>query len=250
MRIAVAGGTGLTGRLVVDTLRADGDEPVVLARSAGVDLTTGAGLEPRLEGVRAVIDVSNIVTTRTKPSVAFFQAATAHLLAAEERAGVAHHVALSIVGVDRVDLGYYLGKRRQEELVLGGPVPGTVLRATQFHEFAAQTLARTGPLVLAPSLLAQPVALAEVARHLVDLAHGRPLGLAPELAGPEERLLMPDMVRRLKRVVGDRRPVVSVRLPGAVGRAMAGGGLLPTGPGPRGSVTFEQWLATRRPDPR
>ncbi|MGW0410178.1 SDR family oxidoreductase [Streptomyces collinus] len=250
MRIAVAGGTGLTGRLVVDALRADGDEPVVLARSAGVDLTTGAGLEARLEGVGAVIDVSNIVTTRTKLSLSFFQAATSHLLAAEERTGVAHHVALSIVGVDRVDFGYYLGKRRQEELVLGGPVPGTVLRATQFHEFAVQTLARTGPLVLAPSLLAQPVALSEVARHLVDLAHGRPLGLAPELAGPEERLMMPDMVRRLKRVVGDRRPVVPVRLPGAAGRAMAGGGLLPTRPGPRGTVTFEQWLATRRPDPR
>jgi len=247
MRIAVAGGTGWTGRLVVDALRAGGDEPVVLARSAGVDLTTGAGLAERLEGVQAVIDVSNIVTTRTKPAVGFFQAATANLLAAGRRAGVGHHVALSIVGVDRVGLGYYLGKRRQEELVLNGPVPGTVLRATQFHEFAAQMLARTGPLVLTPRLLAQPVALGEVALHLVDLAHGRPLGLAPELAGPEERLQMPDMVRRLKRVLGDRRPVLPVRMPGAAGRAMTGGSLLPAHPGPRGTVTFQQWLATRHP---
>lgn len=247
MRIAVAGGTGWTGRLVVEALRADGDEPVVLARSAGVDLTTGEGLGGRLDGVEAVIDVSNVTTTRARTSVAFFESATAHLLAAGQAAGVAHHVALSIVGADRVGLGYYLGKRRQEELVLGGPVPGTVLRATQFHEFAAQALARPGPFVLAPKMLSQPVALAEVARHLITLARGQALGLAPELAGPEERLRMQDMVRRLSRVRRARRPVVAVGIPGRVGRELTGGALLPTGAGPRGSVTFEAWLATQRP---
>src|ERR1700722_6016520 len=139
VRIAVAGGTGWTGRLVVGALRAGGDEPVVLARSAGADLTTGAGLAGKLDGLAAVIDVTNIATTRAKAAVRFFEAVTANLLAAEQEAGVPHHVALSIVGVDRVDLGYYAAKRRQETLVLREPgqpgAPGgTVLRATQFHE--------------------------------------------------------------------------------------------------------------------
>jgi uncharacterized protein YbjT (DUF2867 family) len=241
MRIAVAGGTGWTGRLVVDALRAGGDEPVVLARSAGVDLTTGGGLDAMLAGVEAVVDVTNVTTTRAAASVAFFESVTSTLLAAEQRAGVGHHVALSIVGTDRVDLGYYQGKRRQEELVLGAGT-GTVLRATQFHEFAAQMLAAKGPLVIAPKLLCQPVAVAEVAQHLVELAHGEPLGMAPELAGPEERLWMHDMVKRLARVRGVRRPVLPVAVPGKVGRQIKGGGLLPTGPGPRGTITFDAWL--------
>lgn len=242
MRIAVAGGTGWTGRLVVDALRSGGDEPVVLARSTGVDLTTGAGLDGKLDGVRAVIDVSNVATTGARRSTAFFETATGRLLEAGRRAGVAHHVALSIVGVDRVDFGYYAGKCRQEELVLNGPVPGTVVRATQFHEFAAQCLARGGPVAIAPKMLCQPVAVAEVARHLVDLVHQEPAGLAPELAGPEEHLRMEDMVRRLSRARGARRPVVALGIPGRAGRGLTGGGLLPSGPGPRGTVTFDAWL--------
>lgn len=242
MRIAVAGGTGWTGTHVVAALRERGDEPVVLARSTGVDLTTGRGLAAALDGVRAVIDVSNVTTTRAKPATAFFATATANLLTTGGRAGVGHHVTLSIVGVDRVDYGYYLGKRRQEELALGGPVPATVVRATQFHEFAAQMLARKGPLVIAPKMVSQPVALRDVAAHLVELVHGEPQGLAPELAGPPQHLPMPDMVRRLARVRGDRRPVVAVGLPGATGKAMTGGALLPTAPGPRGTETFEEWL--------
>jgi uncharacterized protein YbjT (DUF2867 family) len=242
MRIAVAGATGWTGRPVVEALRGDGHEPVVLARSAGVDLTTGAGLDEKLDGVRAVIDVSNVATTGARRSIAFFEAATGRLLEAGRRAGVAHHVALSIVGVDRVDFGYYAGKRRQEELVLNGPVPGTVLRATQFHEFAAQCLARGGPVTIAPKMLCQPVAVAEVARHLVDLVLREPAGLAPELAGPKEHLRMEDMVRRLSRARGARRPVLALRIPGRAGRGFTGGGLLPAGPGPRGTVTFDAWL--------
>ena len=118
--IAVAGGTGLVGRMVVEEVRRAGATPVVVARSAGVDLTTGAGLDAALGGVDAVIDASNVETMSAKVSVGFFEAATTHLLAAGERAGVRHHVALSIVGCDRVDLPYYLGKRRQEELVSAG----------------------------------------------------------------------------------------------------------------------------------
>jgi uncharacterized protein YbjT (DUF2867 family) len=241
MRIAVAGGTGWTGRLVVDELRARGDEPVVLARSVGVDLVTGTGLAGRLTGVDAVIDVTNVVTTRAKRAIKFFEAVTANLLAAEARDGVGHHVALSIIGIDRVDYGYYVGKRRQEELVLAAG-SGTVLRATQFHEFAAQMFDRGGPFVIAPKMRCQPVALVEVAAHLVELAHGQPRGHAPELAGPEE-LWMQDMVRQLSRARHSRRPVVPIRLPGNNGKQFMGGALLPTAPGPRGTITFATWRA-------
>lgn len=242
MRIAVAGGTGWLGPFVVEAAHAAGHTTTVISRSNGVDLTTGAGLQDALRGVATVIDVSNITTTSRKKSVAFFGTATKNLIDAGQRAGISHHVTLSIVGVDRVDFGYYEGKRRQEELVLTGSVPGTVLRAAQFHEFAAQLLDRAkGPFVLVPRMRSQPIAAREVGQALVRLAELQPVGLAPELAGPEQ-LEMSDMVRQLLQVRGSRRLMVGLPLPGAAGRQMAGGGLLPLGPGPRGRQTFEQWL--------
>lgn len=242
MRIAVAGGTGLVGRVVTAEVGRRGHVPVVLSRGRGVDLTTGRGLEAALADVERLIDVSNETTTSRRTSVRFFEAATQNLLAAGVRVGMRHHVALSIVGVDRVGLGYYAGKRRQEKLVLAGPVPASVLRATQFHEFAAQLLTRVGraPVVPVPVMLTQPVAATEVAVALVDLVLGDPAGRAPDLAGPE-RLEMPDLVRRVLRARGSRRPVLPVRLPGPTGRAMAGGGLLPEG-GDRGGERFDEWL--------
>lgn len=243
MRVAVAGGTGVAGRRVVDALNAGGHEPVVLARSRGVDVATGSGLDEALEPVEALIDVTNVQTMRRKVSVDFFEAAGRRLLAAGERAGVRHHVALSIVGIDRVDLGYYEGKRRQEELLATGRVPWTVLRATQFHEFAGQLLARVpGPVAVVPRMLCRPVAAAEVAAELVRLVTAPPQGRAPDLAGPREEQ-MADLVRRLVKARGGRRPVLPVLMPGAAGRAMSGGGLLPTTEGPRGTITFDQWLA-------
>jgi uncharacterized protein YbjT (DUF2867 family) len=243
VKIAIAGGTGVTGRHVTSSVRAAGHTAVVLTRSAGIDLMDGRGLAGALDGVSAVIDVTNTSTTRRSLAVAFFGTVTGNLLAAERQAGAGHHVALSIVGADRIDYGYYLGKRRQEELVLAGPVPGSVLRTTQFHEFAGQVLDRfRGPVALAPRMLSAPMAAAEAAGALVQLALAGPAGLAPELAGPQE-LQMVDLVRRVARARGSRRPVLGVRLPGAAGKAMAGGGQLPAGPGPRGTQTFDEWLA-------
>ncbi|MCG8920734.1 NAD(P)H-binding protein [Actinokineospora sp. PR83] len=244
MRIAVAGGTGAVGAPVVEAARAAGHEPVVIARSTGVDLVTGAGLTAALEGAEAVIDVSSVTTTSAAESVAFFEQATSRLLRAGADAGVRHHVVLSIVGCDRVDLGYYLGKRRQEELVLAGPVPATVLRATQFHEFAEQVLRRTafGPVVLAPRMRSRPIAAREVAAALVAAAEAEPVGRAPDLAGPQERDV-PAMVRQVQRARGGHRLVLSVRPPGKLGAQLSGGGLLPTGPGPLGVETFDEWLA-------
>ncbi len=237
MRMAVAGGTGWVGKIVVERAREQGHEVVVISRSNGVDLITGAGLDEALRGVDAVIDVTNVETLSRKVAVEFFATETRHLLAAEERAGVRHHVVLSIVGVDRVDSGYYAGKRRQEELTLAGPIPATVLRATQFHEFAAQMLGRVpGPIKIVPAMLTRPVAAAEVAAELIHLAEGPAQGMATELAGPEV-LKMAAMVRR----VAHGKLVLTV----PAGKAMAQGALLPAGDFRRGAITFDQWVAAR-----
>lgn len=244
MKIAVAGGTGFVGRRITEMIRQAGGSPVVLARSTGFDLTTGNGLDEALEGVSAIIDVTNVASTSAKKSIAFFETVTRNLLVAGERAGVAHFMALSIVGVGRVKFGYYAGKVRQEELVLSGPLPCSVMRATQFYEFAEMALKRQpGPFALVPKMLCQPIAAREVASALVDLASGAPAGRVPDIAGPD-RHTVSDMVRRLVRARGGRRVVIPFRIPGAAGRAALSGGLLPDGPGPRGVVTFDQWLET------
>jgi uncharacterized protein YbjT (DUF2867 family) len=243
--MAVAGGTGWVGKLVVEHARAAGHDVVVISRSRGVDLMTGAGVDDALRGVEAVIDVTNVVTVSRAAAVRFFETTTRTLLEAERRAGVRHHVVLSIVGVDRVDWGYYQGKRRQEELVLAGPVPSTVLRATQFHEFAAQSLERIpGPVAVMPAMRSRPVAADEVAAELVRLAAGEPQGLTTDIAGPEV-LEMASAMRRLTKERGIRKLVLRVPLPTAAGRAMAGGGLLPAGDFRRGKVTFDQWAGVR-----
>jgi uncharacterized protein YbjT (DUF2867 family) len=244
VRVAVAGGTGLVGRRVVAHLEAGGHEVAVLARSRGVDVVSGAGLDAALDGALAVVDVTNLETLRRSAAESFFSAATSHLMAAGERAGVAHHVVLSIVGIDRVDSGYYAGKRRQEELALAGPLPSSVLRATQFHEFAGQMLARTrrGPFAFVPKMRMQPVAADEVAAALASLAVGPAVGRAQDLGGPEPRDLVP-LVRDLVRSRGDHVRVVPLPVPGAAGKAMAAGGLLPGPDALLGTQTFEQWLA-------
>jgi uncharacterized protein YbjT (DUF2867 family) len=243
MRLVVAGGTGCVGRFVVEAARGAGHEVGVISRATGTDLVSGTGLAEALQGADAVIDVSNYLGVSRSKSMQFFATATGNLLAAGAKAGVGHHVALSIVGIDRVPLGYYAGKLRQEEVLAGGDVPWTVLRATQFHEFPAQFLARLkGPLVAVPRMRSATVAAREVAEHLLELAAGPAMGRAPDLAGPQVHQ-MADLIRRLVRALGQRRLVLPVRLPGRAGAGMAGGGLLPTGAGPRGRQTFDEWLA-------
>lgn len=202
-RVAVAGGTGVVGRHVVAALTAAGHTPVVLSRSTGIDVVSGDGLAAALDGAHAVVDVTNLQTLRRAAAVRFFEAATRNLLQAQ----VPHLVALSIVGVDVVPSGYYSGKLRQEELLLGSGRPVTLLRATQFHEFAGQLLDRGG--------------------------------IGPLKPGPQEHEL-PELARRVLAARGGRGRVVPLPLPGRTMRT----GLLP-GPGARlGSTTFEQWLAS------
>jgi uncharacterized protein YbjT (DUF2867 family) len=243
--MAVAGGTGVVGRLLVRRLEDTGHQPVILSRSRGIDLMTGSGLDDALDGCSAVIDVSNITTNRARRAEEFFGRVTTHLLEAAQRAAVGHVVALSIVGIDRVGLGYYAGKQRQEAVLAAGSVPWTVLRATQFHEFAGQLIARMpgGPIVIIPRLLSQPVAAAEVAARLAELAAGPAQEMTTPIAGPGV-LTLPDMVRQVLQARGSRRLVVPVRLPGAAGRAIRTGGLLPGGTYLAGSQTFAEFVRT------
>lgn len=243
MEIAVAGGTGLMGTLVTEEARKRGHEVVVLARSRGIDLTTGEGLARALTGSTAVVDVTNVATFKADASTAFFTAVTRSLLAAEEASGVQRHVALSIVGVDRAPFDYYAGKRAQERAVESGPVPWSILRATQFHEFAQQIYqtAKAGPLHVVPRMRTQPVAAREVASRLVDLAEAPAHGGYVELAGPQEESLV-DMVRSWARASGRRGWIPSFPLPGRLGKAQRDGALLPGAGAEIGTETFASWL--------
>jgi uncharacterized protein YbjT (DUF2867 family) len=194
MKIAVVGGTGAGGRRVVDEVARSGHEAVVVGRSAGVDLLTGAGLDAALAGCAAVVDVSNSPGWSRDEAEPLSTRGTGNLLDASARAGVRHLVVLSIVGADEVDLDYYFGKRRQEALVMAGSVPWSVLRTTRPPEPAAGSPACvTGPV--APSVSSQPVSslpmssppvsAADVAARLIELAVGRPQGFVLPVAGPD-----------------------------------------------------------------
>jgi len=245
MRIAVAGGTGVVGRHVVEAVEAGGDEAVVLSRGAGVDLIAGTGLDAALEGVAAVVDTANIETLSASAATSFFERATGNLVAASVRAGVRHLVVLSIVGIDRMPYDYYAGKVAQERVAEASPVPWTIMRATQFHEFAGQMFARgrLGPLHVAPRARVQPVAAHEVGQRLAALAAGAPQGRAADLAGPREERL-DDMIKSYAARTGYRGWIPSVSLPGKQLKAMRDGLALPGAGAMLGTQTFADWLTT------
>ncbi|MGV9599725.1 SDR family oxidoreductase [Streptosporangium sandarakinum] len=247
VRVAVAGATGNIGALTATALERAGHHVIRISRSLGVDLTTGDGLDAALTGVEAVVDATNCTATDRDEAVAYFGATTRNLLAAGERAGVRHHVLLSIVGVDRVEgNAHYAGKREQERLVAEGPVPWTIVPATQFHDFAAMVTSwteRDGVATIAP-LLIQPIAPEDVADTLAEIAVGAPQGRHPEIAGPEPQDLV-DMARR----TNDARGRVVKLVPtwsSLFGPEMAGEVLLPRAGARIAPTTFDEWLAKRR----
>jgi uncharacterized protein YbjT (DUF2867 family) len=244
MRIAIAGATGRIGQLTAAALADAGHETAAISRSLGVDAYTGSGLEGALAGVDAVVDATNTTAGDEAEIVDFFGTTTRNLLAAEERAGVRHHVLLSIVGIDRGQrVPHYAGKREQERLVTGGPVPWSIVRATQFHDFAAMVAGwaeRDGVATIAP-LLVQPIALADVASVLAELAAGAPLSGRLDIAGPETQDLV-DMARRTFAARGQDITLVPTWR-GIMGTDMAGEVLLPGENARLMPGTFAEWLA-------
>lgn len=242
MRIVVAGGTGTVGRHTVNAARDAGHDVIVLSRRSGVDVQTGEGLDAALVGADAVIDVTNLTSLSAKRARTFFETGTRRMLAAEKRAGVGHHIALSIVGIDHIDASYYAGKLAQERAVRAGDVPFTIVRAAQFHEFVGQLLAGTpGPLALIPRAHIRPVAAREVGAHLVRAAETGPRGRSTDLIGPRDEDLV-DLARTQLAFDGIRRRVIEARLPGAYGRGLASGSLRGGADATVARIDFEQWL--------
>ncbi|HEV7624414.1 MAG TPA: NAD(P)H-binding protein [Amnibacterium sp.] len=246
MRIAVAGATGTVGHHVVRIAGERGHDVVPLSRATGVDVATSAGLDAALRGVEALVDGLNAPSILKQPAVAFFTATTRNLLAAERRAGVRHHVALSVVGIDGVEAGYYAGKLAQERLVTASAVPFSLLRVTQFHEFAELVLrqARRGRFAIVPAALLRPIAASEVAERLVRAVEAGPGGRLRDLTGPQDERLA-DLVRRLAAAEGDPVRPLEVRLPGTYWRALRSGVLRGGHDADRGIVPFDEWLAAR-----
>lgn len=245
MRIAIAGATGRIGALTAAVLEQDGHRVVPISRAEGVNVHTGVGLPEALAGVDAVIDVINCTATSKQENVAFFSTATNNLLAAEREAGVAHHVALSIAGVQRVQgNAHYAGKRAQEAAIEAGQVPYTIVPATQFHDFAEMIAGwtETDGVAVLPPLLIQPTAPADVAQVLARVATGAPRGRHVDIAGPDPQDLV-DMARRTLAVRGRSIDLVPSWHSGIFGVEMAGDVLLAAADAEITPTSFDAWLA-------
>lgn len=243
MRIAVAGATGNIGARTATALERDGHDVVRISRSLGVDLVTGDGLDEALTGVDAVVDAISAPPTDRDSTAEYFGTTTRNLLAAEQRAGVRHHVLLSIVGIHGIEgNAHYSGKREQERLVTEGPVPWTIVPATQFHDFAAMVTSWTeqdGVATIAP-LLVQPIAPDDIAAVLAEVAAGEPQGRYVDVAGPETQDLV-DMARRTLQARGRAVKLVPT-WDGVFGVSMAGNVLLPGENARIAPTTFDDWL--------
>lgn len=247
LTVAVVGGTGTLGRGVAGVLRTRGHQVRILSRHSAehrVDLTTGKGLDAALAGCDVVVDASNSASPTGAAQT--LVEGSRRLLAAEENAGVGHHVCVSIVGCERVPIGYYKAKVAQERVVEAGRIDWTLVRATQFHELVAGTLAplaRWGVLPL-PRARMQTVASAEAAVAVADAAERPALRGRVEVAGPEVADIR-DLARQWRTANRSRALLVPVALPGAVGRALKAGGLTTDHADVTGTTTFAQWLALR-----
>src|SRR5437870_3951933 len=209
MKIVVIGGSGLIGKKVVMNLRQHGDEVVAASPSSGVNTVTGEGLAQALAGAQVVVDVANAPSWEDKAVMAFFETSGRNLLAAEAAAGVGHHVALSVVGTDRLlASGYFRAKMAQEKLIKASLIPYTVVRATQFFEFVGGIAksASEGQTVRLPPVLMQPIASDDVAAVVAEAALAEPSNGTVDLAGPEP-IRQAELVRQLLTATGAARKV-------------------------------------------
>jgi uncharacterized protein YbjT (DUF2867 family) len=250
MKIVVIGGSGLIGSKLVSTLRSRGHEVVAASPDSGVNSITGEGLDTAFAGAQVVVDVSNSPSFADADVLKFFQTSTSNLVAAEARAGVKHHVALSIVGTDRVpDSGYLRAKLAQEDLIRKSGIPYSILRSTQFFEFISR-IAQAGPegTLRVSGALFQPVLSTDVVAALADITLGSPIDGIAEIGGPE-RFPMNELVRRVLRAAGDQREVVTDGHARYFGAELNDQSLVAAPDARVGSKRFEDWLkesATQR----
>jgi uncharacterized protein YbjT (DUF2867 family) len=243
MKIVVIGGTGLIGSRLVSILRGKDHEVLAASPDSGVNTLTGEGLDAALAGAQVVVDVANSPTF-DEASIKFFETSGKNLLAAEARAGVRHHVALSIVGTDRVpDSAYLRAKATQENLIRKSGIPYSILRSTQFFEFIGR-IAQSGPdggSVHVSSALFQPILSADVVATLADVTLGPPINGTVEVGGPE-RFRMAELVQRVLRANGDQREVIADAHARYFGAELDDQSLV-AGAGARvGAKRFEDWL--------
>jgi uncharacterized protein YbjT (DUF2867 family) len=246
MKIVIIGGTGLIGTKLVNNLRQRGHEVTAASPSSGVNTFTGEGVAEALTGAQVVVDVANAPQWDDKAVLEFFETAGRNLLAAEKAAGVKHHVALSIVGADRLPAsGYLRAKVAQENLIKASKVPFTIVRSTQFFEFVkgiAQSATEGQSIRLSPGMM-QPIAADDVAAALTDVALAEPLNGIVEIAGPEP-IRMDEFVRQFLSATGDARKVNTDVHARYFGAELNDQSLVP-GPGdkPRlGPTRFDEWL--------
>lgn len=244
LKIVVIGGSGLIGRKVVDHLREEGHEAVAASPSTGVNTITGAGLAEALRGAHAVVDVANAPNWEDKAVLEFFETSSRNLLSAEKAAGVRHHVALSVVGTERLlASGYFRAKMAQENLIEASGVPYTIVRATQFFEFVGgiAQYSTQGNTVRLPAALFQPMAAEDVAAFVAEAAVAEPVNGMIEVAGPEP-MGLDEAARQFLNATNDPRTVTTD--PGApyYGIAVNDRSLTP-GDHPRlGPTHFDEWL--------
>jgi len=244
MKIVVIGGSGLIGSKLVNKLRSRGHEVLAASPESGVNTITGEGLPEALAGARIVVDVANSPSFEAAAALKFFETSGANLLAAEASAGVKHHVALSIVGTDRVrDSGYLRAKLAQENLIERSGIPYSILRSTQFFEFIGRIAqaSQDGKSVRVPSALFQPVVSADVVVELADITLGPPANGIVEVGGPE-RFRMDDLVRRVLRANGDEREVITDAHARYFGAELNDESLVAGSDAHIGSKRFEDWM--------
>jgi len=243
MKIVVIGGSGLIGKKLVPILRERGHEAVPASPSSGVNTLTGEGLSESLAGADVVVDVSNSPSWADDAVMEFFKTSTGNLLAAEREAGVGHHVALSVVGADRLpDSGYMRAKVAQEGLIQSGGVPYTIVRATQFFEFLGGIAEQGEGEIRLPTAPMQPLAADDVASALADVALKPPVNGTVEVAGPES-LSIADFVGRFLASSGDKRKVVADPQARYFGAALDDRGLNPGAGALIGPTRFEEWFS-------
>ena len=247
MKIVVIGGTGLIGSKVVEKLKQKGHEAIAAAPNTGVNTITGEGLKEAMAGAQVVIDLANSPSFEDKAVLEFFETSGRNLLAAEAAAGVRHHVALSIVGIDRTDNGYFRAKVAQEKLIKTYGIPYTIIRSTQFLEFLGAIAASDadGNIVrLSPGLF-QPIAANDVAAIVADVALAAPRSGIVEIAGPE-RAPFNEIIARYLKAVGDPREVVNDPEARYWGGRVEERSLVPLGEARLGRIGFDEWLRRSR----